>query len=180
MQRRTYLAQAAAGVTVAVSGCSSDGDAGDSGNGGDGGGGTDQSLSFGETYTTTNDIAVTVDRLEFKQSYEDVNAPGGPKQRPSVDDSKYAFLYVTVENRGDAMELAPFGSDFILQTAEKAYEKKLRIYPKNDYLDGDIAPDMTRSGAIPYYVLTELEKSDVVVEWYGESGGALTARWKPE
>lgn len=167
MHRRVFLATAA----LATAGCvdtTSDEDGAETAEG---------PLPFGDSYTTDDEIVVTVRRLELQQSFTYTHYSGREREKPSTDDAKYAFLYVAVEHDGDSMEFAPWGSEFVLETPEQTYQQRYLDRSEGEYSGGEIAPGARRSGWISYVVTDGLEEADVTVALYGESGGGLTAKW---
>lgn len=134
-------------------------------------------LTFGDSYTTDDQLVVTAERLEFQQTFTYTDYAGREREKPSTDDSKYAFLYLAVENDGESMEYTPWGGDFVLETATETYQERRIDKSQGEYSMAEIAPGASRSGWVSYLVHDDVEVADVTVAWYGESGGELSAKW---
>lgn len=189
MNRRKFLLTAGSLSTVAIAGCTSEGDSSDNGaqkaTSTDGKNTDKQSkkttettttttttsqdtqlkLAFGETAKLENGVHVTVHGLEFKDSYE----TDGWEQKPK-DGMVFLFVKATAENKGEKAQYLPSPMDITAivggdQLSDYMYSGK-DAYTLDS---GKSQPGISEEGYIVYEVPSGTSEGDVEIQWYQET-----------
>lgn len=125
-------------------------------------------LSTGEEYVTANDIGITVQSVELKESYI-YEGYMGERQVNEPDSGKYAFVNIKSQNQGELSQSLPFDMDFQLIADNRQYESTYLVYePINQgqaYEGGEVQPSIIRDGYIAFNVPSDVQKEDISVVW---------------
>lgn len=134
-------------------------------------------LSFGETWSYLDKMAVTIDRVEFFDSYRwssgdytyDETAPQG---------KKWAKVFLSAKNNASEAMYTPLSSEMYIIAGNRQYDDTYLNDDKGEYEGGEIQPGIIRDGWIVYEVPKGLSKDDLAVTWVGDDYyGSWSARW---
>lgn len=134
------------------------------------------SLSFGETHTMKNGMAVTVELLEFRDSYydgySDYDAPPG---------KKWLFVELTAENTGESPAYGPSDYDVKALAGNTQYNPDIYIGEEYEaYEWAELQPGITEEGVIVYAVDEDVALDDLEIVWseqYYTVNGDANVRW---
>lgn len=136
-------------------------------------------LPYGEVYTAANGMAVTVNRVEFFDSYTWTGSSGSQYEETAPAGKKWARVFITAENTGNEQMYTPLSSDVSLIAGNKQYDSTYLSTEEGMFKGGEISPGIVREGWLAYEIPEGLAKSDFRVQWTGENfNGSWTVSWK--
>jgi Domain of unknown function (DUF4352) len=119
------------------------------------------SLAFGDAYTASNGMQVTVDELEFVDSYGE----GWDKQE-STPGKKFLFVTITAENTGDKPAYSPDDMSVVALAGNQQFNSE--IYWLDDgkaYEWAELQPGIVESGILVFQVDEDLTIDDIDIVW---------------
>lgn len=183
MRRRTFVQSVlSSSVAVTVTGCmegdgetseddnpESDSDSGGD-NGGDSGsdsggeegdGSRETTFQFGETYTRSDGVEITVGSPETVESF----VANGVQQTPE-EGNIFIETFITAENTSDEQQSLPARRNFNLIFQNRQHEEAPFAHLKDDAYEGNrVQPGIIGDGSIVYEVTAEASPSDVQIVW---------------
>lgn len=141
-----------------------------------------RNLSIGETYNNSRGISMTVENVEFRESYQIRNDSGSPEEK-NIEAGKIAFVNYRTENIGSSAELPTSGHNIYLWTSGSRYEDTTHVEEAVNYRGHEVnrlQPGETSTGYLSYRIPSGAEKSNLKITWNEEIGRAQKkVNWKP-
>lgn len=135
-------------------------------------------LAFGETFTSPEGVAVTVQKLELKTYYEYEDYDGNTAEKRAGDGKQWAFVYLKAKNETGESQFVPLTTDVNLVAGNTQYDEAYINKEANKYDGGEVESGIVRKGWIAYEIPDDLSKADVRVAWSGEDiNGKWSVRW---
>ena len=142
--------------------------------------GSGEQLSFGETFVSPTDIALTVNGVELTDSYE-WGSGGSTFTEEAPEGMQFAWVYLTVENRADQPQYLPFGTEIAIRAGNQQFDASFPLRNDGQYQSSQVGPSVVREGWLYYEIPSDLSVSDLSVVWYGTNFvDEWTATWSGE
>lgn len=134
------------------------------------------SLSFGDTYIASNGMQVTIDELEFVDSYGE----GWEKEEPA-DGKKFLFVTVTAENMGDRPTYPPDDASIVALSGNQQFNSEYYWLDDGQASEWtELQPGIVESGIVVFEVDEDLTVDDIDIVWseqYYTINEDAYARW---
>jgi predicted flap endonuclease-1-like 5' DNA nuclease len=123
----------------------------------------DSVLQYGETYTRSNGVEITVESVETIDFF----SANGVTQTPEKG-NMFVQVYVTARNTADGEQFLPYQSDFNLIFQNRQYGTAPFGGLKDDAYEGTSAqPGIVRDGSIVFETTEEADLSEIQIVWSG-------------
>ena len=143
-----------------------------------------ETLSFGESFLSPNEIAVTVQDVTLTDHYRYKPDSGGSEDVEASDGSQWAFVTVKAENKFRMKQTLPMGNQFVLHTGGKKIKPTDHIakedgkYKVNKFGDRTVASGESLAGWLAYELPADVSEQDITIEWHGsDDEGSWWTRW---
>lgn len=142
-------------------------------------------LSYGESFTSPESIAVTVEKVELQRYYEYEDYDGSVSNKRADDGKQWAFVHCHIQNTGTESAFAPLESDINIIADSRQYDREMvvdtLVNKGEPYDGGEIEAGIVRDGWIAYQIPASLSQGDFRVSWNDDNyEGSWTARWRAE
>ena len=126
-------------------------------------------IKFGEEYTTSNSIGITVESVDLEgyYRYEDIY---GEESIQEPESGQYVFVYLKTQNQGDVPKTVPSSYDFQMIANNRQYEPTGVSYNEpvdkgEPYEGGEVQPGIIRDGYFVFEVPEDVNKDEISVVW---------------
>ncbi len=142
-----------------------------------------ETLSFGETFLSPNEIATTIQDITLTDHYRYEPDSGGSEDVEASDGRQWAFVTVKAENKFRMKQTLPMGDQFLLHVGGNKIKpgdiaKEDGKYEVNKFGDRTVASGESLTGWLAYELPADVSEDDVTVEWQGsDDEGSWWARW---